>query len=117
MRESSADKWQRVTIRWTSLALGGLAATASARTDADGPVTDLIKPQTAAPEGCQISYDGKFQIQVEPMADTKVSSAGPHPRRAAGLADPSSLPPSPRRRRSETLPGQAPWSWSSRTRS
>lgn len=67
-------------MRWSSLALlAGLAATGSATTDDSGAVVDLVKPSAENPEGCQDSFDGKFQIEIdalskEPEAASDVSS-------------------------------------------
>lgn len=55
-------------MRWTSLAvLAGLAATGSATTDSSGAVLDLVKPSAENPDGCEGSYNGEFQIEVEPL--------------------------------------------------
>ncbi|KAM4063544.1 PIR protein [Hirsutella rhossiliensis] len=75
MREDQTDWICRVTMRWTSLAvLGGLAATGSATTDASGAVIDQVKPSAENPEGCQASYNVKFQIEVQALTNETATS-------------------------------------------
>ncbi|PHH93320.1 hypothetical protein CDD83_7105 [Cordyceps sp. RAO-2017] len=53
-------------MRWISLVPLALAATCRAANE-DGPVTDLIKPQEQAPEGCKSDVDGRFQVTVKSL--------------------------------------------------
>jgi len=49
-------------MRYTAATVA-FAAVAVASPVAQG-VTEDIKPESSAPDGCSPSYDGKFQIQV-----------------------------------------------------
>lgn len=62
-------------MKYSVLALG-LAASVYAQ-----GVTEKITPKGDAPEGCQASYDGEFEISVRSFAkrDLVVRLPSPHP--------------------------------------
>lgn len=56
-------------MKLSSTAFLGLAASAVADTGA--AVTGIIKPDSPAPGGCSVSKDGKFQVSVYSLGNSK----------------------------------------------
>lgn len=54
-------------MKFNSLTVLGLAAAAYA-----APVADDLTPEGKAPEGCEASYDGEFEVSIFKL-DAKVS--------------------------------------------
>lgn len=56
-------------MKWSSAAFLGLAASAVA--DQGAAVTDIVKPDSPAPGGCSASRDGKFQVSIYSLGNSK----------------------------------------------
>lgn len=57
-------------MRWNTLVFLAFAASGSASPQGYGAVTDMIRPEGGDIEGCEPSYNGKFQFHVKPLMDT-----------------------------------------------
>ncbi|QPH10902.1 hypothetical protein C2857_002417 [Epichloe festucae Fl1] len=56
-------------MKWSSAAFLGLAASAVA--DQGAAVTGIVKPDSPAPGGCSASRDGKFQVSIYSLGNSK----------------------------------------------
>ncbi|PHH81351.1 hypothetical protein CDD82_964 [Ophiocordyceps australis] len=60
-------------MKWISVALTGLAATASAITDESGAVYGMVAPEGEPPAGCSRDHEGMFQVTVYAASDEQPS--------------------------------------------
>ncbi|PHH62295.1 hypothetical protein CDD81_7283 [Ophiocordyceps australis] len=58
-------------MKWISVAITGLAATASATIDESGAVHGMLSPDGQPPVGCARDYNGMFQVTVYAAGDEK----------------------------------------------